>query len=77
MRGSDNDLLVLQISSSLPPLSLSPAQPPLSLAFLVRHPNSIEAPGPEPEAFVRRKLGGHQNEVVDILGSAQSCHVIA
>lgn len=74
MRGKDNDLLVLQISSSLP---LPPCSPPLSLASPVRHPNSIEGPGPEPEAFGGRKLGGHQNEMVDISGSTRSGHVIA
>lgn len=73
MKGSDNDLLMLQISSSLP---LPPCSPPLSPAFPVRHPNTIEGPGPEPEAFGGRELGGHQNEMVDILGSKRSSHVI-
>ncbi|KAI4827286.1 hypothetical protein KUCAC02_030691, partial [Chaenocephalus aceratus] len=51
--------------------------PTLSLASPVRHPNSIQAPGPEPEAIGGRKLGGHQNGMVDVLGSTRPRCVIA
>jgi len=58
--------VVLQISCSLPPF---PCIPPLFPAFLVTQPNSIDAPGPEPEAFGGAKCGSHQNRLVDTLRS--------
>lgn len=69
VRERDKNLLVLQISSSLPL--------PLLPAFPVGHPDSIEGLGPKPEAF-----GGSNLEVIEMRwstasGPTRSSHVIA
>lgn len=70
MRGRDKNLLVLQISSSLP-------LPPLLPTFPVRHPDSIEGLGPKPEAFGAGNLEVIRMRWSTPLGSTRSHHVIA